>query len=298
LKERYDGAMKNRTVILYNSLPPDIGFVRNNPVFCTRQPIDVLFYVVSSAGNFVQRQTIRNNWGKPSTVNGHRYKTLFFVGLTTPDVQQKLDREVQEHGDVIQMDVVDSYTNLTLKVTAAIGWMSTYCSHIDYVVKADDDVVFDFDYFDHLLTGQVITELPSRKIVCTFYPHAYPYTDPTSKFYIPNNKMTLYPPYCDGGFYGYPASLLPEMQRIISNTPMFAMEDIYVTGIVLPQTQTTSHSLTYIDIRSVFMYVTKAHLHNNASPLMNHFIFANVHDPDTFEKVSTHIRRRRNNVSQ
>ena len=278
----------NRRVAVHNTLPPNIRFVHNNPVFCTRQPVDVLFYVISSPKNTQQRHLVRSNWGKVSILNGHNYRTLFFVGLTTPDVQQRLDREMQEHDDVIQVDVVDAYTNLTLKVIAAIGWMSTYCSHVDYVIKIDDDVVIDLDYLDRLLTAQVITKLPSRKIICAYFPHSKPFSDPKSKFYVPGNLMTLYPPYCDGAFYGYPASLLPVITHVTRSTPIFPMEDIYVMGIVLPQTQAKNDTFKYIDIKGIYVREAKPALHRK-----NTFIFANLHDPNTFNKVSTHVLLRR-----
>jgi len=55
-------------------------------------------------------------------------------------IQSTLEKENSDHGDLIQVDLMDTYLNLTLKSVSLISWAFKRCGQVRYVVKCDDDV--------------------------------------------------------------------------------------------------------------------------------------------------------------
>lgn len=68
----------------------------------------------------------------------------FIVGkdqsVKSTEVQKRLKEESIQHKDIIQLDMLDSYYNITLKVTGLLNWLDRECSDVDFVLKLDDDV--------------------------------------------------------------------------------------------------------------------------------------------------------------
>jgi len=59
----------------------------------------------------------------------------------------------------IQVNMVDQYRNLTLKVVALFNWMNENCPHARYLLKCDDDVYVNV----HTLVN-LIRSLPGDEI--------------------------------------------------------------------------------------------------------------------------------------
>jgi len=77
---------------------------------------------------------VRSTWGNVtrwSTVNDP--VTLRFVlGRPTNDVrylQRALAMEQAEYGDLVQLDFVDSYRNMTLKAVGALQYLNEFCQN-------------------------------------------------------------------------------------------------------------------------------------------------------------------------
>lgn len=101
--------------------------------------------IISGAGYFRKREIIRQTWLRhfhseipsKSSLAGHG----FIVGLTTNrTIQIQIEKESQQYGDILQVDIIDDYYNLTLKVVGLINWLHNHCSSVNFVFKVDDDV--------------------------------------------------------------------------------------------------------------------------------------------------------------
>ena len=68
-----------------------------------------------------QRKFIRASWGREAKLSGSA-EILFLVGLSDERTDRANVREGLRHGDVVMPDVVDTYHNLTLKITSAFNW--------------------------------------------------------------------------------------------------------------------------------------------------------------------------------
>ena len=57
-----------------------------------------------------------------------------------PLQDHRIKIESETHGDILQERFEDSYRNLTIKTMLFLKWYNQKCSHIPYLLKADDDV--------------------------------------------------------------------------------------------------------------------------------------------------------------
>jgi hypothetical protein len=244
---------KDYNITLWDHLPPDLSFLQNNKTLCEQRYVDILFYIISAPHHFHERQQARITWAQTQTLESFNFSAVFFVGrASSEDIQQQLSEEFEKYGDVIQLDMVDSYENLTLKGVGALKWMTTYCSHVQYVIKADDDKVVDVKHFAEVIRTQIKPEDALHpKMLCMSLINSAVRRHETSKWFVPRNLLPglkNYPPICLGSFYGYPGALLPMMHQTTMMTPVFWLEDVYFTGFVVPQLQ-LPHPLQVVNTR-------------------------------------------------
>ena len=112
----------------------------------THSMIPSLFVAVISAPNyFEKRQSIRETWRKHLLKSDLHVAGFAFIlgspqGESAVKVQKAIEEESRLNGDIIQVDMVDAYHNLTTKVAALLNWIDGHCQGVDFVLKVDDDV--------------------------------------------------------------------------------------------------------------------------------------------------------------
>ncbi|XP_034024418.1 N-acetyllactosaminide beta-1,3-N-acetylglucosaminyltransferase 2 [Thalassophryne amazonica] len=213
--------------------------------------IFLLFAVKSSPENFVQRQAVRETWGREGVyLSGLRVRTVFLLGsaaLDDPILSPLLSFEANQYGDLLQWDFLDSFLNLTLKFRMFLQWSLKNCPHVSFVFSGDDDVFVNTPAILHYLAsldpskasqiymGQVITP-------------ASPLRDPKSKYYIPVSFYDgPYPEYTGGGGFVFSGSLLQPLYSISRVIPFYPIDDVY-TGMcvkalgIVPKAHTDFHT--------------------------------------------------------
>ena len=106
----------------------------------------IFIAVTSAPGNFKKRMEVRQTWKKHLKAMDQKKHILlagfaFIMGTTDDELtQSKIIEENKSWGDIIQIELNDTYANLTLKNAALIYWLYRYCTNFDYVLKYDDDV--------------------------------------------------------------------------------------------------------------------------------------------------------------
>ena len=105
-----------------------------------RRRVFLLVYVHSAPEHYVQRLLLRQTWAKQSLYDLD-VRIVFFVGRRHAErvLEQAVQLEAKQFGDIIQADFEDSYRNLTVKAMSALTWISRYCNRTRYVLKTDDD---------------------------------------------------------------------------------------------------------------------------------------------------------------
>ena len=101
--------------------------------------------VVSEPFNFNRRNIIRSTWLQHVKNNHQNLIDLvgfaFILGRTAKNhVQVLIERESYEHKDILQIDMIDTYYNLSMKAAALLNWLKQNCIEVDFILKVDDDV--------------------------------------------------------------------------------------------------------------------------------------------------------------
>ncbi|XP_038211832.1 beta-1,3-galactosyltransferase brn [Zerene cesonia] len=118
-------------------------FLTNSGKCSTIKQLDLFIIVKSAMGNFDHRSAIRQTFAKENAVRGKTVKTLFFLGIDDApksETQMKIDEEMAQFKDIIQIDFLDTYFNNTIKTVMSFRWLYEHCPMADYYLFTDDDM--------------------------------------------------------------------------------------------------------------------------------------------------------------
>uniref|UniRef100_A0AAG5CYD7 Uncharacterized protein n=1 Tax=Anopheles atroparvus TaxID=41427 RepID=A0AAG5CYD7_ANOAO len=229
-------------------------------------------------------------------------------GATTVDeLQLRIVNESEVYGDIIQESFIDSYNNLTLKTIMMLKWVTNNCDgKVKFLMKCDDDTFVNVPNLVQVLLGGTV---PLYKAAISFYDsntvlvkstknrlvegkhlltgfmfcEAKPIGDTSSKWYSPTymyNKE-VYPHYLSGTAYVMNFETAKVLYRTSLSTPIFHLEDVYLTGIVAERVKIrrrhhplffysytkdlcalrgmiSQHQLQPTELRNAFDYVTNS----------------------------------------
>ena len=110
-----------------------LEYLLNAPGACQAHQFLVV-YVHSAVAHHGRRQAVRSTWGNVTrwSTPGAAVTLRFVLGRPANDSdhqQRALVDEQAKHGDLVQLDFVDSYHNMTLKAVGALQWLNDYCTH-------------------------------------------------------------------------------------------------------------------------------------------------------------------------
>ena len=117
---------------------------RLEPADCQLDYKGLLLIFVSAPNNLKERQMIRQSWNEQLLFLAGNvtkcHQLIFLLGLAIEMEQQiSIEDESIQHGDLVQVDFIDSYANLTLKSVVLLHWVHTRCPGAHFIVKSDDD---------------------------------------------------------------------------------------------------------------------------------------------------------------
>lgn len=108
--------------------------------------------------------------------------------------------------DVVQLDCGDYYEDLPMKTFRALQWVREHYPHVDYVLKSDDDIVFDFERVFRLYTSLCLRRVDYAGNVVHLGEHCKDTTyhygkchDKSKEVPFPYRVLPLH--YCSGGGY-------------------------------------------------------------------------------------------------
>lgn len=133
-------ARKKSTVTPINFYP--YRFLTNSGKCSTIEKLDLFIVVKSAMSHFGHRTAIRQTFGQEN-LPGRIVKTLFFLGIDRnpkSELQKKIDQEMTQYKDIIQMDFIDHYYNNTIKTMMSFRWVYEHCSAADFYLFTDDDM--------------------------------------------------------------------------------------------------------------------------------------------------------------
>ncbi|XP_069114041.1 beta-1,3-galactosyltransferase 5-like isoform X2 [Argopecten irradians] len=182
---------------------------------------NVVIIVVSKASNSLQRETIRKTWGNPRSQIEYNFTLYFLLGR-------------EEHGhidntynDIIQVDIVEDYYNLTDKTVAAFNWVVQHCHEASYFFKVDDDVYLDLAVLGDIQNND--SYLQDNVIIGSCRQVSSPVRKP-GKWQVSYDEypFTTLPPFCNGPGYAMTIPTARIIYEETRKTKMFKLEDVYV----------------------------------------------------------------------
>lgn len=130
---------------------------------------NIFVAIISAVGNFNKRESIRQTWlrqfhqiqtEKGFLINLSGYG--FIIGQSKDEnLHEPVEEESKNYDDILQVDIIDNYYNLTLKAVGLMNWLNNHCSQVGFLLKVDDDV-----YVNVRNLAAVITKTlnPSEKV--------------------------------------------------------------------------------------------------------------------------------------
>ncbi|VDP13622.1 unnamed protein product [Soboliphyme baturini] len=232
-----------------NLLPNDFNFsIRavREPSPCQNLMIDYVAFTPILPSDLSRRSFIRNTWAK-QLLNNEKSK-FFFVLAMEKDVELK-QSELSSNNDLLILDVVEHYHNLTLKIFGAFDWISRKCRQAKFVVRADSDIVLSKaalerfikrhrhardSIFGYCRSFDCVMRVPFSKHCISPKLYAKP----------------IFPSYCFGFSYVISYDVIPKILGAWPLKQYFNLDDVFVTGII-PEMIGGIHR---IDQRNLFDY--------------------------------------------
>ncbi|KAK7083937.1 Beta-1,3-galactosyltransferase 4, partial [Halocaridina rubra] len=197
------------------------------------QKMDIINIVPISPCNHHSRFMIRKMWGNKRLQPHSGMKTLFLLGRTNMSrIQRYVEEESRKFHDILQMDFLDSYRNLTLKTLTILHWTKSFCPSVKWILKSDDDVFVNPFGLRKFLEGReycdFVCRLNENLKVCRS-PEYCP-----SKWVVSRDQYPYryYPLYCNGPAYVINSRIIEKLFKRADKYHPFEMEDAYYTGII------------------------------------------------------------------
>ncbi|XP_077552364.1 beta-1,3-galactosyltransferase 5-like [Haemaphysalis longicornis] len=204
-----------------------------------QQHLRVLYFVYTAPQHQERRRFLRETIGDSRVASFVNSSLIFFVGKTADnELQHRLEAEAEREGDLVQLDFVDVYRNLTLKFIGATQWLSKHgClnSSARFVVKLDDDIIINVvrldGYIRDLSTAPIAV---SRNIYGARLRNLRPDRDNTSKWFVSTEEYPgdSYPVCCSGTAFLMRAPVLEALINASAHVSFFPLEDVYATGFL------------------------------------------------------------------
>ena len=154
---------------LYVASARNVHYTLEPQGVCIREDnIKLIIFVHTSPQNVEQRTSIRETWAQKKILHQYNYKIVFVTGFNQNMSMSQLSAESEQHKDLLLVDFVDSYHNLTFKALSWQKWVLLNCNHIKYVLKTDDDVFINISMLDTFVKKELPTA-PSVGIWCNLW---------------------------------------------------------------------------------------------------------------------------------
>ncbi|XP_028270283.1 beta-1,3-galactosyltransferase 1 [Parambassis ranga] len=231
--------------------PHTYQYLLNQPDVCRKKSPFLVFMVPVGPQEAAARQAVRKTWGS----SGQDTLTLFYAGLPeggqlTPQ-QEQLEEESRHYKDIIQMNFVDSYHNLTIKTMMMMKWLMTHCPTASYAMKVDADIFVNVFYLirrlkdsprQGFITGSVIRDGKPRR-------------DPNSRWYLSEELYSedSFPPYVSGAGYVFSTDLAGRISWASRFVRAIPLEDVYVGLCLHVLAVQPVYSFSLLSLRNLFV---------------------------------------------
>ncbi|XP_067656065.1 beta-1,3-galactosyltransferase 5-like [Haliotis asinina] len=220
--ERSSSVVEDLSFPVTSSVCRDIGKGGNR--------VWLLIAVISKASHFKARNTIRQTWGSQTNANDKRVCMVFITGKTNASYSEKINKEILQYGDIVQINKEDTYKNVVFKSIGMLKWAHLHVTNVQFLIKLDDDVFLHLTGLSQILS---LFESQSGFIMGHREEYAKPVRNSSSLYHISSSEYSgkFLPHYMRGGSYLISGDLIQELLSVIPRIPLVSIEDVYITGI-------------------------------------------------------------------
>lgn len=152
--------------------------------------------------------------------------------------QKAIIDEQSKFGDLLQGNFLEAYKNLTYKHIMGLKWASEDCNNAKYIVKVDDDSVFDVYHLQNYLMD--LEHSSDRYLLAGFVlANKTPIRVSASKWFVSKSEFSdeKYPPYLSGWLYITNHKTAHDLVWKSQTENFFWIDDTFVTGILAEKFQ-------------------------------------------------------------
>ncbi|XP_061174712.1 beta-1,3-galactosyltransferase 1-like [Saccostrea echinata] len=235
----------------------------------TEENVSILLLVFSKHENVNQRKALRRTW--LSKAKGNITYIFVFGKSEMAELNYNIADEQRLYNDILLINFTENYRNLTLKTISAFKWAVSYCSHVNYVMKVDDDMWVNLEALQEFVTTPM--GLSTNKLFGSCSKNARPFRESSHKYYVPYSMYpeSTYPPYCSGTGYLTHMNLIRDIVKLSPNIPFFPLEDIYI-ALCLQQLGFNVHNMMPFHSYKVYPHPC---LYRSSIVITSHGITAN-----------------------
>ena len=183
--------------------------------------------VASALNHQDRRAAIRATWGGGAAL-------VFLLGAApapNPALERELAEEVEQHGDILRSDFLDTYRNLTLKTVAGMKWGARHCPQAEFVLKTDDDMYVNLPLLETHLLSQYAGQTKLITGCVKNGPQGAPQPVAAAGPGGPGLPFpTVHPLFTAGAGYVVSGDLVEQLYTASLDTPLVRVEDAYLTG--------------------------------------------------------------------
>ena len=189
--------------------------------------------IMSTVKKPQERKVLRETWFKDKVVHGKKIKYLFIVSSSPdPAVNDAIDKEAKEYNDILHMDHLDSYNNITMSIMNTFNWLHRNCKSIKFILKGDPD-----SYFNTPKIVKWLIDLPPEKqhrlyhgscFITSFFIRQPGYKWDTP-YIVDRNDLTW--PYCVGVGYVISSDLLAPLVLASRHYPSILDKEDWNIGL-------------------------------------------------------------------
>ncbi|TMW48403.1 hypothetical protein DOY81_006493 [Sarcophaga bullata] len=248
--DKYITIISEKSEYKVKSLPAGLGLlnltnfellIENNLCHMFKKELLAILIVTSYVGHDGLRSAHRQAISQAKLAELGIQRVFLLASIPAKEhfiTQQQLQDEQQKFGDLLQGNFMEAYKNLSYKHIMGLKWASTECSKAKFIIKIDDDIVYDIFYIkryldtlelenlkltssSELLAGYV---LDSKKVI----------RNQANKWYVSEQEYAgnVYPSYLSGWLYISNPKTALRLVNQAYKTNIFWIDDTWVTGIL------------------------------------------------------------------
>ncbi len=247
---------------------------------CADRDLRLLVYVHTAPGSLIRRQTIRATWGQDWLRKQLSMEVVFVTGKTNNrTIHRYLQYENTRYRDILRVDYVDHFFNLTFKTMSAIQWAATNCPRVPYVLKTDDDIFINIFTLVHKLEDMRSKGDVQNIFACYVWPTSKPKRTGKYKVSLEEFPGEYYPEFCSGSAYLMTSDVIASLASVTGSIKPFKLDDVHVTAFMREQANLILRpwNEAYLLYEEQFNQFLEADWQN--------FLFSHVHNLQRFRVV-------------